>query len=212
MDGSDVNAVAVKLPTFWPTQPRVWFTQAEAQFHIRKITDDQTKFYHVVAALDQATASRLVDVLSSPPNENKYDYLKQRLISTFGLTRRERASRLLHFSSMGDKKPSELMDEILLLLDGHIPCLLAEQVFLEQLPEDVRLQIADSDFSDPRALALRADTLCLAKQQSNAHLIHRVSAPSPHPDWCYYHTRFGKDSKKCRAPCAYQGNARAGRQ
>ena len=34
------NAVAIKLPTFWAQQPKVWFLQAEAQFHIHKITDD----------------------------------------------------------------------------------------------------------------------------------------------------------------------------
>ena len=50
---AETNAVAIKLPTFWAQQPKVWFLQAEAQFHIRKITDDTTKYYHVVAALDQ---------------------------------------------------------------------------------------------------------------------------------------------------------------
>ena len=33
-----VDAVSLKLPTFWAEHPQVWFTQAEAQFHIRKIT------------------------------------------------------------------------------------------------------------------------------------------------------------------------------
>ena len=47
---AETNAVAIKLPTFWAQQPEVWFLQAEAQFHIRKITDDTTKYYHVVAA------------------------------------------------------------------------------------------------------------------------------------------------------------------
>ena len=42
---------------------QVWFAQAEAQFHIRKITEDETKFYYVVAALDQQTASRITDNL-----------------------------------------------------------------------------------------------------------------------------------------------------
>ena len=53
---TETNAVAIKLPIFWAQQPEVWFLQAEAQFHIRKITDDTTKFYHAVAALDQETS------------------------------------------------------------------------------------------------------------------------------------------------------------
>jgi hypothetical protein len=71
------NAVSLKLPTFWSSQPTVWFVQAEAQFHIRSITDDTTKYYYVVAALDQSTAGRLVDILSQPPATDKYKHLKQ---------------------------------------------------------------------------------------------------------------------------------------
>ena len=57
---AETNAFAIKLPTFWAQQPEVWFLQAEAQFHIRKITDDTTKYYHVVAALDQETSGRVL--------------------------------------------------------------------------------------------------------------------------------------------------------
>jgi len=76
------NAVSLKLPTFWTSQPEVWFTQAEAQFHIHNITADATKYYYVVSALDQPTAGRVLDVLQSPPIEDKYDHLKQHLLRT----------------------------------------------------------------------------------------------------------------------------------
>ena len=98
--------------------------QAEAQFHIRKITDDTTKYYHVVAALDQETSGRILSTLSSPPTD-KYTDLKQRLLTTFGLSKRERASKLLHLHPLGDRKPSELMDEMLSLLADHGFCFLA---------------------------------------------------------------------------------------
>jgi len=74
--------VSLKLPTFWTSQPEVWFTQAEAQFHIHNITADATKYYYVVSALDQPTAGRVLDVLQSPPIEDKYDHLKQHLLRT----------------------------------------------------------------------------------------------------------------------------------
>ena len=217
MTEHEVNAVGIKLPTFWTSQPNVWFTQAEAQFHIRNITQDSTKYYYVVSALDQTTAVRLLDYLNHPPANGKYDGLKKRLLSTYGLGRRDRASKLLHYSNPGDLKPSEMMDEILSLLDGHKTCLLAEQIFLEQLPEDIRLQIAEDNFEDPRAVALRADILWLSKQQSAPSTIHRVTARKEdtkvdHQDYCFYHAKFGDKARKCRPQCKYPGNMVAGRQ
>ena len=58
-----VDAVSLKLPTFWASQSEVWFAQAEAQFRLRKIEADETKYYYVIAAFDQETASRLMDVI-----------------------------------------------------------------------------------------------------------------------------------------------------
>ena len=51
--------VALKLPPFWPLDLETWIQQVEAQFHIRGIVADDTKFYHVVAVLDPPTARSL---------------------------------------------------------------------------------------------------------------------------------------------------------
>ena len=102
-----------ELLTFWTHQPDVWFHQAEAQFHIRRITEDETKYYYVVAALDQTTAGCLHDTLSNQLTDNKYVSLKKRLLDSFGLNKRARAAKLLHMSGLGDRKPSKLMDEML---------------------------------------------------------------------------------------------------
>lgn len=213
MDQSDVNAVSVKLPTFWSTSPVVWFQHIEAQFAIRGITQDSTRYHYVVSALDQGTATRLVDLLANPPSSGKYLAIKRALLDTYGLSRRERASKLLHFHSMGDRKPSEIMDEILSLLAGHKPCFLAEQIFLEQLPEDIRLQLAESDFQDPREVARRADVMWLAKREPPVHQIHvhRV-ATEVSSELCWYHKKFGKKAKKCITPCNLSGNFQASRQ
>ena len=64
------NAVALKLPVFWNQQPAVWFAQAEAQFAIRNITSEQTKYYYLVASLDQETATRVLDQLQEVPVED----------------------------------------------------------------------------------------------------------------------------------------------
>ena len=60
------NAVLLKLPIFWTSQPQVWFGQAEAQFHIRWITADTTKYYYVVSALEDQETALITSVSHQP--------------------------------------------------------------------------------------------------------------------------------------------------
>ena len=41
---AEVNAVSVKLPLFTESNPELWFGKAEAQFVLRGVKDDTTKF------------------------------------------------------------------------------------------------------------------------------------------------------------------------
>ena len=66
---------------------------------------------------------------------------------------------MLHMDLLDGCRPFVIMNAMLALLDGQKPCLLFEQVFLEQMPDDIRLIISDNDFTDPRQLAARADVL-----------------------------------------------------
>ena len=226
---TDTNAVSIKLPTFWTAQPHVWFQQAEAQFTIRGITADPTKYAYIVAALDQDTASRLLDLLSNPPTENKYEAIKTRLLKTFGLSRRVRANKLLNMDDLGDRMPSALMDEMLSLLDGHQPCMLFEQLFLNRMSDAIRLQLADADFTDPRKVAEQADQLWLSMDHNSSSALHKATYPhrqargkSTAPaksndanfnaEWCFYHNKFGDKARKCVQPCKFPGNSQAGRQ
>lgn len=70
--------------------------------------------------------------------------------TTDPITRQVHANKRLHMDESGDRRPSALMDEKLSLLEGHQPYLLLEQLVLNRMPEPIRLQLADADFSDPR--------------------------------------------------------------
>ena len=56
------------------------------------------------------------------------------------------------------------MDEMITLLGDHPPRLLLEQLFLECLPEDVRIQLVDTKLTDDRQLARKTDTLWAARE------------------------------------------------
>ena len=79
-----VQAVAVKVPTFWPTRLEVWFSLLESQFATKNITADDTKYHHAVQGLDKTTAEEISAFLLNPPANGKFDVLKTLLISTFG--------------------------------------------------------------------------------------------------------------------------------
>ena len=99
---ADLNAVMLKLPGFWTANhPQAWFAQAEAQFGLKKITLDETKYYHIVSALDSDTATRCLSILAKPPDTGKYEAIKDFLLSAFDLTEYERAAKLFATNGLG---------------------------------------------------------------------------------------------------------------
>ena len=222
-----VYAAAIKLPEFWQHDPAPWFQHIEAQFHLRGITVDDTKYYYVVAALDASTTRRVMGFLREPPADGKYNALKTQLLRLFQLSDAERADRLLSLNGLGDSKPTELMENMLALLGSGDATFLFVQLFLRQLPTPVRTALATSPLvrtKDYRGLAEEADRILLASRQYVAAAVspsdQAVAAVSERREQtqrddgglCYYHRRFGAKAKRCVPPCCYgsQGNARAG--
>ena len=160
-------AVYSRLPPFWPANANAWFLQAEAQFTLRGITQDATKHAHIVASLDERTASKVADLLAtSAAADDKYATLKKRLMERFQLSEQERARRLLELRGLGDRKPSELMEEVLALLQDEPFSFVIKEIFLQQLSPIVRAQLANTDFTtDPRQAATYADRLWFAAGQ-----------------------------------------------
>ncbi len=130
------------------------------------------------------------------------------------------ASKLLNMDELGDRMPSALMDEMLSLLDNHRPCMLFEQLFLDRMPGPIRLQLADTDFADPRRVVEQADRLWLSLEHGRTLAIHKASYLHRQPggkstgstkpkdtnsEWCYYHNKFGNKAKKCLQPCKFPG-------
>ena len=166
-----VAAVAIKMLRFWPADPNTWIQQVEAQFALRNITQDDTKFYHVVAALDPPTARRLRHTIKTAPPGERYTALRGHLVSTFGLRGSDRANRVLNMPGLGDRSPSELMDEMLALAEGHEPCFLFKQVFLNHMPPDLQLQLATQEFTDAHEFSLLADQLWRTKITSGSPIV-----------------------------------------
>lgn len=153
---AEINAVTVNLPTFWREQPELWFAQAEGQFRLRGITDENAKFDHVITSLDAITVANVSNLMRNRPTTTPYTRLRQRLAHIYELSDRERASRLLDIGHLGDQKPSELANKMLNMLEDRDANFLIRELFLRALPREVHA-IVESSTSEFRELAHEAD-------------------------------------------------------
>ncbi|KRZ10009.1 hypothetical protein T11_15375 [Trichinella zimbabwensis] len=113
-----------------------------------------TMYYYIISALDQDTACRITDVLRHPPATDKYKCTSD---ESFWPQRKQISGQTAAYDGLGYRIPSQLMSEMLVLLDRHEPCFLFWQIFLEQMPTDIRLLLWNASFKDLQQFATHAD-------------------------------------------------------
>ena len=168
-------AVSLKLPPFWPNDPTLWFAQVEAQFLIRNITTQETRFACIIGSLQPEVAQEVRDILISPPSKDCYTQLKAELIrhTSTSTSEQKRLHQLLIVQELGDCKPSQL--QVLrrmrqLLGENTLEEKILKQLFLQRLPTTVQ-----------SILASTTDTVGIEALADLAYKIVEVSAPSiPH--------------------------------
>jgi hypothetical protein len=147
------SAAFVKLPA-------LWFLQVECLFHVKQITDQFQKYCHVVGSLPHESLRQVVDIVEEPPAETPYVAIKQRLMVAHQLTSFQRAEKLFAMPPLGNRKPSDLMAAMLEICPrGEEKTDLFACLFLQRLPREIRILLADADHKDPKLLAEKADQL-----------------------------------------------------
>ncbi|GBO10524.1 hypothetical protein AVEN_214394-1 [Araneus ventricosus] len=73
------------------------------------ITKDETKYHHVVAAIETDVIAQISDIILNPPEELKYEALKERLIEQSAHSETHRLKLLLQELQLGDDRPTELL-------------------------------------------------------------------------------------------------------
>lgn len=230
---SSIDAVSVKLPPVWTHKIASWFAQAEAQFNIRKITEDDTMYWHIIAALTGDVAERAARIIDDPPKTQKYKAIKTFLLRRYSLTESQRADKLLAITSLGDRSPTELADEMLRINGENDPGhFLLRRLFVRALPVSVRQQLASADQEDIYTLAEEAEKINLAtpsgfndvavvntgdeedmqpslcRVSNSSHRRKNSQQKFRHDDdkevsFCYFHRTYGNKARSCRPPCSW---------
>ena len=123
----------------------LWFAQAEALFRAQNVTQEKTKFGHVVRVLPTRYASEVRDIILRPP-EQPYKVFKAELTKRVCPSKRQRLQQLFHVEDLGDRKPSQLLRYMLKLrgdfvLDADRDEIFRE-LFLQKLPITIRTTLA----------------------------------------------------------------------
>ena len=160
----------ITLPAFWPSNVELWFATAEHTFAANGIFGENKRFSLVLNALELKQIQSIQHVIRSP-TANPYRAIKQTLIKSYKLNENDQLDVPFNCSQLGDRKPSELLNEMRQLLnpyDAHNPQTNAvlKKLFLVKLSPEVRGILAASLETNLDSLATRADEVIAALAQN----------------------------------------------
>ena len=106
-DAAAVFGASVQLPSFDKVDPETWFTVADANFALRKVTDATMKYY-VLSKLDAATLRQLSAFLKQPKGDDPYKEIKDELCEAYEPPLEEKLDALFALTDIGDERPKEV--------------------------------------------------------------------------------------------------------
>lgn len=164
-DNNEISAqlsAALKLPQFWSSRPDLWFIQVETQFRMKGITSSNTKYDYLISSMTSETMELVADAIMNPPVDNKYEYLKQLLLTRSQDTEEKRLDALLNRVDLGDLIPSELYRRMESLAGDKklVNKQLLYKLWLNKLPTNIQpCIIALESTQDQKDLFMVADKI-----------------------------------------------------
>ncbi|CAB0043223.1 unnamed protein product [Trichogramma brassicae] len=177
-----VNAVGnCKLPAFWRGNPELYFFQVESLFHIHHVNSDATRYHMVVAMLDPDSITEVSDIIRVPPQEDKYNTLKQTLLRRLTDPPDVQLHQLLTGVELGDKRPSQLLLHMRTLAGSRVSDEILKVRWLDLLPEQTRrllLLIKNQSLDELAAVADEAHAMGPSVMSAGYRSQQPTSAPS----------------------------------
>ncbi|XP_046976455.1 uncharacterized protein LOC124542561 [Vanessa cardui] len=170
--------VSSRIPDFQHDQPRLWFVQCDAILRPQKLSDD-TKFNLIVTKLSKDVIQQVSDILLSPPETNKFETLKTRLLAVYEESETSKFQKLISGMDLGDQNPSQLLRRMRDLARGKIPDDTLLIMWQGHLPASVRAVLAVSEVKDLEKLAAMADKVMETSSPAN---ISAIQTPGSRDD------------------------------
>ena len=146
-EAASIGTVNVKIPPFWPVNLQVWSAQVEAQFTTRGMTQQRTKYNHIVMSMAPEYAMEIRDLILQPPDETPYDILKRQLIQHTATLEQCWFQQLFSAEELGDRKPTQLLRHMQQLLGDKVGAMdnsVLHEIFLQCLPVNLRMVLAST--------------------------------------------------------------------
>ena len=209
----------MKPPPFYRQNPAVWFRQIESQFVLAQVTNEVTKFHHIMAHLPEDVA------LNLDPSVGEYAALKELVLQLYQRTRSELMEEALGNVTLDGQKPSLCVVRIKRkLVECHLDPDddLIKHKLLQAMPFHTRAALAGHQKLDLTTFASIADSVLLLDDQRTAtaaHVSHdsqRQSSyqstrsnslhpfhPSQRPQICRAHVYYGNRARTCKPWCKW---------
>ncbi|XP_028161139.1 uncharacterized protein LOC114353367 [Ostrinia furnacalis] len=170
-------SVGLRIPPIWRDKLRGWFAHFEAIMKSQK-KGDQAMYELVLGQLERQDVDEIYDILLRPPEENKYNAIKQRLLQVYEDSEQKNVQRVIAGMELGDLKPSQLLRRMQNLAGDHLSAVTLRAMWLNQLPAYVSSIIAISENTSLSEIALMADKMMdLHTQREISAINHRQHLP-----------------------------------
>ncbi|XP_049707752.2 uncharacterized protein LOC126056930 [Helicoverpa armigera] len=112
-------SITARIPEFWKKSPRTWFIQAEAVLNPQKMSDE-SKYQVLISKLSPDVVEQVTQILVEPPEKNKYETLKNKLIFIYQESEERQVKKLIGEMELGDQKSSQLLRKMQDLARGRV--------------------------------------------------------------------------------------------
>ncbi|XP_047030497.1 uncharacterized protein LOC124637840 [Helicoverpa zea] len=151
-------SITARIPEFWKKSPRTWFIQAEAVLNPQKMSDE-SKYQVLISKLPPDAVEQVTQILVDPPEKNKYETLKNKLIFIYQESEERQVKKLIGEMELGDQKPSQLLRKMQDLARGRVNNETLIVMWQKHLPNSVRGVLAVTEEKDLEKLASIADKI-----------------------------------------------------